>query len=186
MRLTEGTQPPFNQRRVGQHPAVHGAVVDLEATFEQQLLDIAVAEWVAQIPGHRLDDQPRLEVPAHEVVLRPALQLGSDGGQDHQATSEREAANSADVANEPLTPEFATRPTFRHSIFLTLILGGLVLVQQYIIPSIISNFRIFGCGSGADPEDVLGCDARQGVVEGEDGGAERAGRGPALLPQRPV
>ena len=31
-----------------------------------------------------------------------------------------------------------------------------------------STFRIFGCGSGADPEDVLGCDARKGVVEGED------------------
>src|SRR4051812_7101990 len=42
-----------------------------------------VAERVAQVPGDRLDDQRRLEVPTLEVGLRPALQLGRDGAQDH-------------------------------------------------------------------------------------------------------
>ncbi len=49
MGLAEGTQPAFDRRRVGQHPAVHGGVIDLEATFEQHLLDVAVAQRVAQV-----------------------------------------------------------------------------------------------------------------------------------------
>src|SRR4051812_50110729 len=73
--FAEGSQPALDQRRVGQHPAVQGGVVDLEAALQEQLLDVTVAEWVAQVPGDRLQDQRCLEVAALEIVLRPALQL---------------------------------------------------------------------------------------------------------------
>src|SRR3954469_6397814 len=59
-------------------------MVDLKAALEEQLLNVAVAEWVAQIPGDGLQDQRGLEVAALEVVLRPALQLLDKGVQDHR------------------------------------------------------------------------------------------------------
>src|SRR4051795_2603819 len=83
MGLAEGAQSLLDQGRVGQHPAVQGGVIDLQAALEEQLLDVAIAERVAQIPGDRLQDQGRLKVPALEIVLRPALQLLDKGVQDH-------------------------------------------------------------------------------------------------------
>ena len=41
-------------------------MVDLQAALEEQLLNVAVAEWVAQIPGDGLQDQRCLEVAALE------------------------------------------------------------------------------------------------------------------------
>src|SRR5829696_5308055 len=83
MGLAEGAQPALDQGRVGQDPTVQGGVVDLEAALPEQLLDVAIAERVAQVPRDGLQDQRRLEVPALEVVLGPALQLLDKGVQDH-------------------------------------------------------------------------------------------------------
>src|SRR3954465_2905851 len=47
MGLAEGAQPLLDQGRVGQHPAVQGGVVDLQAALEEQLLDVAVAQRIA-------------------------------------------------------------------------------------------------------------------------------------------
>src|SRR3954469_12675378 len=84
MGFAEGAQPALDQGRVGQHPAVQGGVIDLEAALEEQLLDVTVAERIAQIPRDRLQDQRRFVVTAFEIVLRPALQLLDKGVQDHR------------------------------------------------------------------------------------------------------
>jgi hypothetical protein len=83
VRLAEGSQPALDQRRIGQNPAVQGGVVHRQAALQKQLLDVTVAERIAQIPGDGLQDQRRLEVPALEVVLGPALQLLGNRTQDH-------------------------------------------------------------------------------------------------------
>ena len=41
-------------------------MVDLKAAFQEQLLDIAVAQGITQVPGDGLQDQRRLEMPALE------------------------------------------------------------------------------------------------------------------------
>ena len=107
--LAEWAQPALDQRRVGQHPPVHGTVVDIEPALEQHLLNVAVAQWITQVPRDRLDDQPGLEMATLEVALGSALQLRGDGAQDHGCL-QSEAANSVAVANEPLTQKFATGP----------------------------------------------------------------------------
>src|SRR4051794_25067747 len=83
MGLAEGPQSLLDQGRIGQHPPVQGGVVDLKAALQKQLLDVTVAERVAEVPRDRLQDQRRLKVPALEIVLRPALQLLNKGVQDH-------------------------------------------------------------------------------------------------------
>src|SRR3954466_14140521 len=85
MGLAEGPQPALDQGRVGQHPAVQGGVIDLQAALQKQLFDVTVAERVAQVPRNRLQDQRRLEVPALEIILGPALQLLGNRAQDHGA-----------------------------------------------------------------------------------------------------
>src|SRR3954453_18400151 len=47
MGFAEGPQPALDQGRVGQHPAVQGAVVDLQAALEEQLLDVTVTQGIA-------------------------------------------------------------------------------------------------------------------------------------------
>src|SRR5215207_9094984 len=84
MGLAEGPQPTLDQRRIGQNPAVQGGVVDLQAALDEQLLDVTIAERIAQVPGDGLQDQRRLEVAALEIVLRPALQLLDKGVQEHR------------------------------------------------------------------------------------------------------
>src|SRR4051812_23835481 len=79
----DGPQPALDQRRVGQNPAIESAMVHLKAALEEHLLNIAIAQGIAQVPGDRLQDQLGLEVPALEIVLRPALQLLDQGVQDH-------------------------------------------------------------------------------------------------------
>jgi hypothetical protein len=66
MGFAEGPQPAFDQRRIGQNPAVQGGVVDLQAALEEQLLNVTVAQGIAQIPGDGLEDQRCLEVAALE------------------------------------------------------------------------------------------------------------------------
>jgi hypothetical protein len=64
MGFAELPQPALDQRRIGQDPTVQGAVVDRQAALQKQLLNVAVAQGIAQIPGDRLQDQRRLEVSA--------------------------------------------------------------------------------------------------------------------------
>src|SRR4051794_13649229 len=83
MGLAEGPQPTLDQGRIGQPPPVQGGVVDFQAALPEQLLDVTVAERVAQIPGDGLEDQRCLEVPALKIVLSPTLQLLDNGVQEH-------------------------------------------------------------------------------------------------------
>src|SRR5215203_2655331 len=83
MGFAEGSQAALDQGRVGQDPTVQGGVVHLQATLEEQLLDVTVAQRVAQVPRDGLQDQRCLEVPTLEIVLGPALQLLDKGVQDH-------------------------------------------------------------------------------------------------------
>ena len=48
-------------------------MVHLQAAFQKQLLDVTVAERITQVPGDRLEDQRRLEMPTLDVVLGPVL-----------------------------------------------------------------------------------------------------------------
>src|ERR1700712_4719765 len=73
----------LDQRRVGEHPAIDGAVVDLQTAFEEEFPDVAVAQRVAQVPGDGLHDQRRLEVPTLEVAAGLSLQLKGESVQDH-------------------------------------------------------------------------------------------------------
>ncbi len=82
MGLAEGAQPPLNQRGIGQDPAVEGRVVHLQAPLEEQLLDVPVAQGIAQIPGDGLQDQRRLIVAALEVALGPTPQPLDKGVQE--------------------------------------------------------------------------------------------------------
>ena len=59
-------------------------MVDRQAALPEQLLNVAVGQGIAQIPGDGLQDQRRLEVPAFEVVLGPTLQLLGNRTQDHR------------------------------------------------------------------------------------------------------
>jgi hypothetical protein len=101
MGFAEAAQPALDQRRVGQDPAVQGGVVDRQAALPEQLLDVTIAQRLAQIPGDGLQDQRSLEVAAFEVALGPALQLLDKGVQDHGATSGSEAAKSPAMPNGP-------------------------------------------------------------------------------------
>ena len=83
VRLAELAQPLLDQRRVGEYPAVQGAVINLDPAFQEQLLDIAVAERIAQVPGDGLNDERSLVVPTLEVGLGALLQLRGDDRQDH-------------------------------------------------------------------------------------------------------
>ena len=47
MGFAEGPQPPLDQGRVGQNPAVQGGVIDLQAALQEQLFDVTIAEGIA-------------------------------------------------------------------------------------------------------------------------------------------
>src|SRR5215207_8909002 len=110
MGLAEGPQPTLDQRRIGQNPAVQGGVVDLQAALDEQLLDVTIAERIAQVPGDGLQDQRRLEVAALEIVLRPALQPLDKGTQDHGSPPTSEAQTHPACSTRGKRPEFATSP----------------------------------------------------------------------------
>src|SRR4051794_21038635 len=110
MGFAEGPQPAFDQGRIGQNPAVQGRVVDLQAALEEQLLDVTVAQGIAQIPGDGLEDQRRLEMATLEIVLRPALQLLDKGVQDHGPPPELEAPMRPACSTQGKRQNFATGP----------------------------------------------------------------------------
>jgi hypothetical protein len=58
------------QRGEPLHPPEHRDVVDLHATFDQQLLHIAIGEVEPQIPAHRDDDHLWREPEPGERRLR--------------------------------------------------------------------------------------------------------------------
>src|SRR3954463_1627658 len=111
MGLAEGAQPLLDQGRVGQHPAVQGGVVHLQTALQEQLLDVAIAERVAQVPRDGLQDQRCLEVPALEIVLRPALQLLGNRAQDHRPPPVRRRICGPQAQRGVNTKNFATRPS---------------------------------------------------------------------------
>src|SRR3954462_2242534 len=84
MGLAEGPQSLLDQGRIGQHPAVQGGVVHLQTALQQQLLDVAVAQGIAEVPRDGLEDQRRFEMASFEISLRPALQLLGNRAQDHR------------------------------------------------------------------------------------------------------
>lgn len=61
------------------------AVINIKAALPKHLFQVSIAQRVAQIPGHGLHDQPCLEMPPFEIVLRLALQLLGNGIQNHFA-----------------------------------------------------------------------------------------------------
>src|SRR5215212_3861961 len=111
MGLAEGPQSLLDQGRVGQHPAVQGGVVDLQAALQKQLFDVAIAERVAQVPRDRLQDQRCLIVPALEVVLRSALQLLGNRAQDHRPPPVRRRICRPQAQRGVNAKNFATRPS---------------------------------------------------------------------------
>jgi hypothetical protein len=61
------------QRREPQYPPVDGDVVNLDAAFGEQLLDVAVRQAVTQVPAHCQDDHVGWEAEASEGRLRNGL-----------------------------------------------------------------------------------------------------------------
>ena len=60
----------FNSSGASGNPAVHRAVIHLEAA-----LKIAIAQRIAQAPCHRLNYQPGLEMASFEIVFGLTLEL---------------------------------------------------------------------------------------------------------------
>jgi hypothetical protein len=85
-------------------------VVHLQAALQEQLLDVTVAERIAQIPGDGLQDQRSLEMPALEVVLGSALQLLGNRTQITGPPSEPEETKLTVMPDEPSTSEICDRP----------------------------------------------------------------------------
>jgi hypothetical protein len=69
MEFSDLVQSLLGQRRIFQTPSVDGAMVNLEPSFQEHLLQIPIAERIAQIPGHCLNDQSRLQLAPFEVSL---------------------------------------------------------------------------------------------------------------------
>ena len=114
MRLAEGSRPALDQRRIGQNPAVQGGVVHRQAALQEQLLDVPVAERVAQIPRDGLQDQRRLEMPAFEVLLGPGASASRQSPSGSWRPPELEATKSTTLPDEPSTPEICDRPPEKH------------------------------------------------------------------------
>ena len=60
MGFAEGAQPALDQRRVGPDPAVQGGVVHLQAALQEQLLNVTVAERVAQVLSRIAEAGPQM------------------------------------------------------------------------------------------------------------------------------
>ena len=59
-------------------------MVDRETALQEHLLDVAIAERIAQVPGHGLHDQAGLEVPPLKVIAGLSRQLEGERVQDHE------------------------------------------------------------------------------------------------------
>src|SRR3954463_6445697 len=85
-------------------------MVHCQAGLPEQLLDVAIAQGIAKIPGDRLQDERRLEVTTLEVVLGPTLQPLGNRTQDHEVPPNRRAKLTA-MPDEPSTPQICDRPS---------------------------------------------------------------------------
>src|SRR3712207_5964444 len=110
MGSAEVPQPALDQRSIGQDPAIEGGVVHRKAPLQEQLLDVTIAERVAQLPGDRLQDQRCPKVPALEVGFGPALQPLGKSVQDHGPPPKSEAHMRPASSRPGKCREFATGP----------------------------------------------------------------------------
>src|SRR4051812_1947231 len=85
-------------------------MVRRQAALPEQLLDVAIAQGIAQIPRDGLQDQRRLEMPALEVVLASALQLLGNRTQDHGAPPNRRRQSRPPCPTSRQRQKFATGP----------------------------------------------------------------------------
>jgi hypothetical protein len=114
MGFAEGAQSALDQRRVGQTPTVEGGVVHRQAALPEQLLEVlevTVAQRVAQILGDGLQDQRRFVVATLEVVLGPVLGPLDEGVQDHGPPPELEAHMQPASSTQGKHQNFATGPS---------------------------------------------------------------------------
>src|SRR5690606_20448951 len=60
-------------RREADDPAVHGGVIDAQATFGHHLFQITQAEIVGKVPAHAQQDHRAIEMTAleHDELLKP-------------------------------------------------------------------------------------------------------------------
>jgi hypothetical protein len=65
-----GPGPVGQQRREPLHPPIHGDVIDLDPSFDQESFDIAIPEPEPQVPAHREDDHLRREPKPRERRTR--------------------------------------------------------------------------------------------------------------------
>lgn len=61
-------QPFLDHRQVGKDPSVDRAVIHCEAAVSEDLLQIAVAQRIAQVLVNGLNSEPTIEMPPFEVV----------------------------------------------------------------------------------------------------------------------
>src|SRR3954470_9874887 len=145
MGLAEGPQPALDQGRVGQHPAVQGGVVDLEAALQEQLLDVTVAQGIAQVPRDGLQDQRRLEVPALEIILGAALQLLGNRAQDHGAPPVRRDP-CGPHAQRGVNAKTCDSPVVSPAVMATSVTVFVLALTTVIVPG---GPFCFGLGFGA-------------------------------------
>src|SRR4051794_21984084 len=86
-------------------------MVHLQAALQEQLLDVAIAQRVAQIPRDGLQDQRRFVMAAPEIVLGSALQLLDKGVQDHGPPPKSEGQNQRAFLTSRKQQNFATGPS---------------------------------------------------------------------------
>src|SRR5215212_6192215 len=110
MGLAEGPQSLLDQGRVGQHPAVQGGVVDLQAALQEQLLDVTIAERVAQVPRDRLQDQGCFVVATLEGRPSTGASASRQGRSGASATSGSEVLMPPACSTRGKRQNFATAP----------------------------------------------------------------------------
>jgi hypothetical protein len=90
------------QGREALDPAVDGDVVDLDAAFGQQLLDVAVRQREAQVPAHRQHDHIGREAEASE--RSPYDSGGAGTASSHGGSLPALGSITADATGPPRLP----------------------------------------------------------------------------------
>ena len=84
-------------------------MIHLEAALQKQLLDVAIAQRIAQIPAHCLKDQRGFKLTPLEIVLGLTFQPFGNRIQDHEVPPNRRVKSTA-APDEPSTPKVCDRP----------------------------------------------------------------------------
>jgi hypothetical protein len=98
------------QRGEPQHPLVDRDVVDLDAAFGEQLLDVALGQAKAQVPADGKHDHIRREAETGEG--RPCNRIGPDAASSHDtslAARDPVSANATEPASPGSTSNNSTR-----------------------------------------------------------------------------